>query len=731
MRNNLKIFERLTHISSYCILIITIFLVLIAFFAENKTNVPSLGSFETYEFNDNWTLKYGDEISTVSLPCKVDVDDGEIVTLSNTLPDDISNGMTLMSKSSMQDVRVYVNGELREEYSSATVIPKIYYLSSSYYVVKLYSRDAGKTIKIRTQIKSQNTLNSVQIGYGNNVWYNVIERNLTVDIFATIILAMGISIAIITIILRNIPDNAFPNTKPILYLGLLMIDLSIWIFSESEMKPLIFNQPSLAQFFCYTSIETLIIYILMYINELTKRRHNTLYLCLELGALTTFIINSVLQFTGIKDYFATLPFAHAWIILSIIFFIYSFIRDIISHTIKEYFITFIGIVFFILMGAVELIAFYTGWVHAFGAYLCIGLLALMITTIIELLIHEMKQSREQDFEQTKTIVNTIETIASAIDARDKYTGGHSERVAQYAGLLAREMAADYDFTEEDILRITYVGLMHDIGKIGVADPVLNKSGKLTDEEYSLMKKHPEIGYELLSPMDNSIEGLLDGVRHHHERFDGKGYPDGLSDTDIPLIARILCLADCYDAMTSNRVYRKRLSDEEVRNEFVRCSGTQFDPSLTEIFINLMDEGKLRPDTYEGMATSKDGTVPASSLLENNLQQLLLDKEAKVPNPTHVRMLCYVIKLMEKKGQVVEIFIVGNKTNKNITDCKNSDGDTLESILKSKITGRDIYISYTSDSIIVALFENSPDEISAIRTAIESTGCYFEPIENKK
>lgn len=246
------------------------------------------------------------------------------------------------------------------------------------------------------------------------------------------------------------------------------------------------------------------------------------------------------------------------------FTIINIVNDIRSKRIRQYLVTAFGIAGLLVMTVFELVGFYITRFRVFGIFACSGLVILAVATVVQVLIDQMREAKERHNEQTQMIVNTIETIAMAIDAKDEYTGGHSERVGQYAAILARGMAADYDFSEEDILRIHYIGIMHDIGKIGVADTVLNKPGRLTESEFSLMKKHVEIGAEMLAGMNDSISGLVDGIRYHHERFDGKGYPEGLSDTEIPLVARILCLADCYDAMTSNRVYRKRLTDEAVR-----------------------------------------------------------------------------------------------------------------------------------------------------------------------
>ncbi|MBQ9568387.1 MAG: HD-GYP domain-containing protein [Lachnospiraceae bacterium] len=293
-------------------------------------------------------------------------------------------------------------------------------------------------------------------------------------------------------------------------------------------------------------------------------------------------------------------------------------------------------------------------------------------------------------------------------------GGHSERVGLYASRLAREMAADYDLSEEDILRVHYIGLVHDIGKIGVADSVLNKSGRLTDEEFSLMKRHSEIGYEIMSSMGDGIEGLLDGIRYHHERFDGRGYPDGLSDTDIPLIARILALADSYDAMTSNRVYRRRLTDEEVRAEILKCSGSQFDPALAEIFVRLIDRGQMKVNTLDGVALNEEGTVSVSSVLESRLQKDLLEKKP-VSNPSHVRMLCYIIKLMEKKGKTYRVFFAGLKEEPSEPKAWSELRDTV----KEYVGPHDINILYSDTINVIALYDKSDEETEAFITAIRT------------
>jgi putative nucleotidyltransferase with HDIG domain len=179
------------------------------------------------------------------------------------------------------------------------------------------------------------------------------------------------------------------------------------------------------------------------------------------------------------------------------------------------------------------------------------------------------------------MMGLLHSLTSAVDAKDAYTCGHSERVA----LLSRELAQRAGLGDHDVERVYMAGLLHDVGKIGVPESVLQKTGRLTPEEFDQMKKHCEIGARILHDI-KQIKDIIPGVLHHHERYDGKGYPAGLSGGDIPLMGRIICLADCFDAMTSNRTYRKALPLEVALTEIRRCSGAQFDPHLAEAFLRI-------------------------------------------------------------------------------------------------------------------------------------------------
>ncbi len=178
-------------------------------------------------------------------------------------------------------------------------------------------------------------------------------------------------------------------------------------------------------------------------------------------------------------------------------------------------------------------------------------------------------------------LGTLEALTASIDAKDTYTSGHSLRVAHLTKLLAREIGLD----EHTVGRMHIAGLVHDIGKIGVPEAVLTKPGKLTEEEFAWIRRHPEIGHRILKDIPQ-FRDILPGVLYHHERFDGQGYPRGISGEDIPLVARLISLADAFDAMSSTRTYRKTLSRPEVIQEILDCAGTQFDPELAPVFVKL-------------------------------------------------------------------------------------------------------------------------------------------------
>lgn len=180
-------------------------------------------------------------------------------------------------------------------------------------------------------------------------------------------------------------------------------------------------------------------------------------------------------------------------------------------------------------------------------------------------------------------LESIQTVRYTVEAKDTYTRGHSDRVSEYSVLIGKKLG----LSEEDLKRLKIGGLFHDVGKIGVPDNILQKSGKLSNDEYSEIKNHPTIGAHILSTA-SIFQDILPIVKYHHERFDGNGYPERLQGEKIPYLARITAIADTFDAMTSRRVYRDSIPIDKVIDEFKHCRGTQFDPQLDDLFIDILE-----------------------------------------------------------------------------------------------------------------------------------------------
>ncbi len=212
----------------------------------------------------------------------------------------------------------------------------------------------------------------------------------------------------------------------------------------------------------------------------------------------------------------------------------------------------------------------------------IMLLIVAITYIISNIRYEMEHKRQLVFKEFAE--QTLMIFSKVIDAKDPYTHGHSLRVAQYSLELAKLLGLSPDEQEE----LYYVALLHDIGKVGIPDNILNKPGSLTPEERAIIQTHTNIGGDILKEYP-ALSQIDFGARYHHERYDGKGYPSGLAGKDIPLYARIICVADSYDAMSCDRCYRPRLSNEVIKKELFDCSGTQFDPDIVAYMIQMITE----------------------------------------------------------------------------------------------------------------------------------------------
>ena len=250
-------------------------------------------------------------------------------------------------------------------------------------------------------------------------------------------------------------------------------------------------------------------------------------------------------------------------------------------------------------------------------------LILRIRKTIELSRLQRTLAKEVDNktkENTRLTLHVVQTLAKAIDAKDTYTNGHSDRVANYS----REIAKRLGYSEKEQDEMYMIGLLHDVGKIGVPDQIINKTDRLTDEEFEEIKKHPTTGHKILKTI-KEMPQLAYGARWHHERIDGRGYPDGLKGNEIPEEARIIAVADAYDAMTSNRSYRKVMPQATVREEIIKGKGKQFDENIADIMIDMIDS-----DTeYTMREITKEENISAKYSAEETVNRIDVNPELPI------------------------------------------------------------------------------------------------------
>lgn len=586
------------------LLITSVIFFCIALFGERNAAEAYVGDFGTRSFNDNWTASWGEHEQVVSLPIYLDDCKDVTVIMENTLPDDITDGMRLCMRSALQELRFYIDGELRGAYTLDSFPYAGTHLPSSYVMVDLLEEDAGKPICIQVTVGDRNKLNDITIGYGNNVWFTFLQENLPVVIAAILLAAVGLLAVVFYFLLRK----RLHLSGAICFLGLTMVIAGLWILSESNIRQLIFRIPSYSSVFAYLLAEILGGFVALYFDEVQKHRYEKIYFAAEILIFGQAAVNTILAATGIIELYSTMIFSHIWLIAGLGVAIITVCIDVKTKRVKEYFITALGMVAFLIFCAFEMLEYYLKDFHMLGKYLCIGFIVLLGATIVQAVTDEFErirvtvekekfqaelerkvdeQTQELRLQQQKVselFVETVTALSEAVDAKDRYTSGHSKRVAEYARMIAARMGKSAEYQEE----IYRAGLLHDVGKIRIPVSIINKAGKLTDEEYDIIKIHPVTGYHILRGIAGNSHIAI-ASKYHHERYDGRGYPNGLTKDNIPEMARILGVADAYDAMASDRSYRKAMPQDIIRSEIVKGRGTQFDPAIADIMLQMIDE----------------------------------------------------------------------------------------------------------------------------------------------
>ena len=529
----------------------------------------------------------------IAVPGRYDVAAKETMIISTVLPADFDK-TALAIRGSLQDVTFYVGDELREVYDTSDTRPFGKNSASRYVFCPTSAADAGKEVRILLRTNTSQyagVVNAVYWGDKVDIWQYLFRCHASETIIAAFILFAGV----VTILFSIALGVAYKTKFDMEYLGWCMIMGAIWMLGESKLRQLFLPNASAIASLCFVMILFCPVPILFYVDTILCGRYHRLYQIIGYIATGNLFVCSFLHMFGILDYIQTLPLGHLMLVATLAVVLITTIRTLRHSTDKADRLVLAGLIVIFITVVIETIATYY-MVTISGIFLGIGLLILLFINILRTIARirnlelerrqkEMHRRREQ---MEKLSLQVLRTLSTTIETKDEYTRGHSHRVGEYAALIARELG----WSQEEIINLKNTADLHDIGKIGVPDTILNKPTKLTEDEYIIIKDHTVIGAEILKNI-TLIPHAAEVARSHHERYDGTGYPDGLKGEDIPLYARVIAVADSYDAMSSRRIYRSALSRQEICEEIRSNQGKQFDPVIAEVFLRLLTEDRLQ------------------------------------------------------------------------------------------------------------------------------------------
>lgn len=600
----------------YIFTALTLFLILLFFVAEyfypSEEVVLTSGNSVLYSEPVYWELPDGSK-KLIELPGEYDLERGETMTLVTTLPSEL-NGDALCIRSSWQRVTFSVDGVIHVVYDTTQTRPFGKDSASRFVFCRISEEDAGKEVRIELTSNAGHytgVVNALYFGDYADIWTHIYHI-FAADTYAGFFLVFAGVIACVFSLALAIAYKAKVN---LIYLGWCLIFGGAWLISESKMRQIIAPNASLVAVTSFVIIMLAPIPVMLYVNGLQAGRHKRAYAVLYGLSLFNFIFSNALQMTNTVDYLDTMILSHAIMVLTFVLILATFIKDYKSGDLKSYRISVIGICCGIIGTVAEIVSVYL-LIYAYGVFLVLGLLAMLFFAIISTTrnIRSLEHTRHQIAneklkKQTQAMsLQAILTLVDTIEAKSENTGNHSKKVAEYAA----EIATNLGWDETDVENLKAAARLHDIGNIGIPDAILNKPTSLLPEEYAIVKNHTVLGAEILKNVQ-LIPHLEEIARYHHERYDGKGYPEGLSGEDIPLHVRIITLADSLDAMRSRRIYREPLSEESIRAEIANNAGTQFDPKLADLCLKLLEEGKLKPtenaeSSLGGILTSFEQTT---------------------------------------------------------------------------------------------------------------------------
>lgn len=558
----------------------------------------------------------------ITVPGKYDVAENETMVLTLQLPETYRE-QNLMIRSSLQDIRFYVDGKLRIEYdtSDTRIVGKN--SASQYVFCPTSAADAGKEVRIELTThtgKYAGVVNEIYCGDKSELWEYIFEKYGITMIIAFFLLFAGAVTVIFSIALGIVYHLKFDME----YLGWCILLAAAWMLGESKLRQLLVPNASALSQLCFLMIMLGPLPIIYYIDSIQDKRHWKLLRWMEYVAILDFVVCCMLHLTGMADFIQTLPVSQGILAAILILVTGTVCYDLYHGYIRKNRYILVGLFVAVASVVVESLAVYFV-VSISGIFIGIGMLVLFFANLVRTIsqVRDLERTRQQQElrkrrKQMETMsLQMIQTLVTTIEAKDEYTRGHSHRVAEYSALIAKELG----WKQKDIFHLRNAAHLHDIGNIGISDAILNKPARLTDEEYAVIKEHTIIGAEILKNI-TLVKHVVEVARSHHECYDGTGYPDGRKGEEIPIEARIIAVADSYDAMRSRRIYRNTLKPEAIYEQFQKNRGVQFDPEITDTFLRLLDEGRLViEDEYAG-TNAEYGLTEAETEIEKFITNVI-------------------------------------------------------------------------------------------------------------
>ena len=534
------------------------------------------------------------------------------ITVSKTVRGLYTSGQALCLKSIDTDFDVYADGRLI--YTYRPTIPKRLGQSYGMYVhtVAIPDGTGVMTLKLDPVFPGIPAgLKDVRIGNPEQYMSILFRENIVTFSQSSVNLIIGLQFLAIGIFSRILMKS---SGLDFVSFGSMAALIGLFGFNDTLLLQIMTGHPALIRVFTYICLIFLPFPAVSFIASATGHSRSRIIPGMLALCLANFAAQVLLTHNGTSDYYYLVRVSHGVILLAFVITLCFVIRAIRRKTIDMELLRclLIGLSACALGVLIDVIRYNFSQSFGSSSYTRHGIFVFMLLIVVYLLRNQVHELRKKNREHRIYIRELSEAIAKVIDMKDKYTNGHSSRVAKYTAMLAKELGYD----EETVEKYYSIALLHDVGKIGIPKEVLGKPGKLTADEYEIIKSHAAKGYDVLKDISIMPE-LAVGAQAHHERPDGRGYPNHLQGNDIPPVAQIISVADCFDAMYSDRPYRSRMNFDRAVSIIREVSGTQLSPDVVDAFLRLVKKGEFRdPDDNGGGSMENIENIHAAHGMES-------------------------------------------------------------------------------------------------------------------